>query len=221
MLVAKDNRPSWFKIFLHQKSVIDSVPNENVGAALKAALHYFETGENPQIDPLSSVVFSTFKQYIDESFSDFQAISEKNRQNVQKRWANQKVPNDTNCASGNRWIPKCTKNTEAEAEAEAEADAEADAESIGADKPPTRPRFCPPSVDDVKSYCTEKGYKVDPQRFVDYYESNGWMVGRNKMKDWKAAVRSWASKEQERPTKPVYESSVDRLSRMYREEFGA
>lgn len=64
-----------------------------------------------------------------------------------------------------------------------------------ADKPPTRPRFTPPTVEEVKAYCTEKGYGVDPQRFVDYYTSNGWMVGKNHMKDWKAAVRTWHGKE--------------------------
>ena len=64
-----------------------------------------------------------------------------------------------------------------------------------ADKPPTRHSFSPPSVDDVREYCKEKGYNVDPERFVDYYISNGWKVGRNPMKDWKAAVRSWNRKE--------------------------
>ena len=57
---------------------------------------------------------------------------------------------------------------------------------------PTRPkRFVPPTVDDVTAYCIERCNSVDPQRFVDYYSSNGWMVGKNKMKDWKAAVRTW------------------------------
>ena len=64
-----------------------------------------------------------------------------------------------------------------------------------ADKPPTRHRFSPPSVEDVREYCKEKGYNVDPERFVDYYTSNGWKVGRNPMKDWKAAARTWAKKE--------------------------
>ena len=64
-----------------------------------------------------------------------------------------------------------------------------------ADKPPTRHRFSPPSVEDVREYCKEKGYNVDPERFVDYYISNGWKVGRNPMKDWQAAVRSWERKE--------------------------
>lgn len=73
-----------------------------------------------------------------------------------------------------------------------------------ADKPPTRHRFVPPTVDEVRAYCTEKGYPIDPQRFVDYYTSNGWMVGRNKMKDWRAAVRTWSRKEQ--PTNGTTES---------------
>lgn len=65
-----------------------------------------------------------------------------------------------------------------------------------ADKPPSRHRFIPPTVDEVRAYCTEKGYPIDPQRFVDYYTSNGWRVGKNPMKDWKAAVRTWYGKEQ-------------------------
>ena len=71
-------------------------------------------------------------------------------------------------------------------------------DSIGesvADKPPTRHRFSPPSVDDVRAYCTENGFRVDPDRFVDFYTSNGWRVGKNPMKDWKAAVRSWERKQ--------------------------
>ena len=82
-------------------------------------------------------------------------------------------------------------------QAEADAEAEAEKEAVSkADKPPTRSRFSPPTVDEVKSYCTEKGYAFDPQRFVYYYTSNGWRVGKNPMKDWKAAVRNWNGKEQ-------------------------
>ncbi len=62
----------------------------------------------------------------------------------------------------------------------------------GADKPPTRHKFSPPSVEEVRAYCREKEYQIDPEKFVDYYTANGWRVGRNPMKDWKAAVRNWA-----------------------------
>ena len=52
-------------------------------------------------------------------------------------------------------------------------------------------RFTPPTLEEVRSYCAERNNNVDAQRFVDYYTSNGWQVGKNKMKDWRAAVRTW------------------------------
>lgn len=52
-------------------------------------------------------------------------------------------------------------------------------------------RFKPPTVEEVAAYCGERKNHVDPQRFVDYYTANGWKVGKNSMKDWKAAVRTW------------------------------
>lgn len=82
-------------------------------------------------------------------------------------------------------------------------------ENMVADKPPTRHKFSPPTVNEVKTYCQEQGYSVDAERFVSYYESNGWMVGRNKMKNWQAAVRNWNGKEQKgngtaEPEKPTW-----------------
>jgi predicted phage replisome organizer len=56
---------------------------------------------------------------------------------------------------------------------------------------PTRKRFVPPSREEVQAYCQERQNGVDAERFIDYYTSNGWMVGKNKMKDWKASVRTW------------------------------
>ena len=62
---------------------------------------------------------------------------------------------------------------------------------------PPRPRFEKPTLDDVRSYATERGYTSFPaERFIDYYTANGWKVGKNPMKDWKAAVRSWAARDQ-------------------------
>lgn len=57
-------------------------------------------------------------------------------------------------------------------------------------KTPTR-RFTPPSLQEVTDYCNERGNSVGPQAFLDHYEANGWMRGKNKIKDWKACVRTW------------------------------
>lgn len=55
--------------------------------------------------------------------------------------------------------------------------------------------FTPPTVEEVRAYVNEKGLNVDPDRFVDFYESKGWMVGKNKMKSWEAAARNWSAKD--------------------------
>ena len=57
-------------------------------------------------------------------------------------------------------------------------------------------RFIPPTVGEVQAYINEKGYNVNAQRFVDYYSSKGWTIGRNSpMKNWQAAVRTWANND--------------------------
>nr|DAE29740.1 MAG TPA: replisome organizer [virus sp. ctyMK1] len=60
--------------------------------------------------------------------------------------------------------------------------------------------FKPPTAEEVKAYCIERGNNVDVDAFIDFYESKGWYVGKNKMKDWKAAVRNW---ERNRASKSV------------------
>lgn len=66
-------------------------------------------------------------------------------------------------------------------------------------------RFYPPTLDEVKQYCEERKNNIDPMAFIDFYSSKGWMIGKNRMKDWKAAVRTW---ERKRKEKYQAESSV-------------
>lgn len=58
-------------------------------------------------------------------------------------------------------------------------------------------RFYPPTLDEVKQYCEERNNNIDPMAFIDFYSSKGWMIGKNRMKDWKAAVRTWERKRKE------------------------
>jgi hypothetical protein len=57
--------------------------------------------------------------------------------------------------------------------------------------------FLKPSFDDVSGYCRARKNGIDPKAWMDHYISNGWMVGKNKMKDWKAAVRTWEARKKE------------------------
>ena len=90
-----------------------------------------------------------------------------------------------------------------EIEKEKEIDIDIDKEK----KPPKR--FTAPTLEEVKEYCEERKNNVDPERFINYYTSNGWKVGKNPMKDWKAAVRSWERNDFGKPKTAETEQSFD------------
>lgn len=71
--------------------------------------------------------------------------------------------------------------------------------SINKEKIYKKEKFKKPTIDEVRAYINEKSFSVIPEAFIDYYESNGWKVGKNQMKDWKATLRGWNRRE----TKPV------------------
>lgn len=81
-----------------------------------------------------------------------------------------------------------------------------------------RKRFTPPTLEEVQAYCDERNNGVDAQRFIDYYTSNGWQVGKNKMKDWKAAVRTWERNgvsDKQSPKKNDTDDFMAELKAMY------
>ena len=97
--------------------------------------------------------------------------------------------------------------------------------------------FTPPNIQDVRAYCEERGNKVDPENFWDFYQAKNWMIGKNKMKDWKAAIRTWERGEaktykgrpksqtffnyEEKPYDPEEcERNNARLEQMLKEDFG-
>lgn len=108
-------------------------------------------------------------------------------------WVQENTGSET--ASTQRWrdwrdrkmLDSNTTPTDRQQIANAEIEKEKEIESE-IDK---KKRFTPPSVEEVRAYCQERKNNVDPQTFVDFYESKGWMIGKTKMKDWKAAVRTW------------------------------
>lgn len=77
-----------------------------------------------------------------------------------------------------------------------------------------KPRFVPPTVEEVREYCYSRHSIIDPEAFVAFYESKNWMVGKNKMSSWKSAIVTWEKKEQERRNnqqKPKQRNLLDDL----------
>lgn len=83
-------------------------------------------------------------------------------------------------------------------------------------------RFAPPTPEEVSAYCLEKGYNIDAERFVNFYSAKGWMIGKNKMKDWKAAVRTWVSKDRKEPQhEEQQENWKETMGGIQDDEFGS
>ena len=72
-------------------------------------------------------------------------------------------------------------------------------ENIYVDKPQRKNGFQKPTLDEVKDYIWQKGYKVDAEAFIAFYESNGWKVGKNPMKSWQSALVTWEKRNKEKP----------------------
>lgn len=116
--------------------------------------------------------------------------------------------------------PDCKPNSkpnvrQAEEDKEEEKEVEEDKESKGRAK-----RFTPPTLEEVEDYCLERGNSVDPERFIDYYTSNGWKVGKNTMKDWKAAVRTWEKSDKQQGRKDNGFTTSNPFLEMLQEERG-
>lgn len=120
------------------------------------------------------------------------ARSEAGKAGAAARWQNGKgcFANGKNSNA----IPANGKNGNTETKTETKTDTNILLSNDSKGETRTR-RFTPPTLDDVLAYVRERGSDVDPQRFLDFYASKGWMVGKNPMKDWKAAVRTWEKRE--------------------------
>ena len=162
------------------------------GRIMTAMLTYSTTGEIPAFEGNERYIWPTIQAQIDRDASAYQDKCAKNRANGAT--GGRPPKNQTVNSETERFLEKPKK---ANTNTKTNTNRNTKSNDMEADKPPTRNRFIPQTVDEVRAYCTEKGYTVDSNRFVDYYTSNGWKVGKNSMRDWKAAVRSWNGKEQQ------------------------
>ena len=116
----------------------------------------------------------------------------------------------------------CKKSTP-EIEIELEKDIEIEKEIHSSAKSTTtkRKRFEKPTLSQITQYCLERNNNVNAEQFYDYYESNGWKVGKNSMKDWKAAVRTWEKNNYNKPAKSNKKNAIDVVNKLMREYGGA
>ena len=127
------------------------------------------------------IIISGWDEY--QNIDRLSEIREYNRLAKQRQRAKQKALPDVNDKS--MTSQRCQ---DTDIDIDKDIDIDIDKENI---KEKPKKRFTPPSREEVQAYCQERGNNVDADRFIDFYTSKGWMVGKNPMKDWKACVRTW------------------------------
>lgn len=189
------------------------------GRLARALLVYSRTGEFPALNGNERLFKRRVIMQEDRAQENYVQVVEKNRANGQlggrprKPRETKRNPEKPTETQNNPQKPSETQKTQIEIESEIKTEINTPLpngnKGSKAATPPTREtRFSPPSLAEVQTYISERGSAVDAQQFVDFYASKGWMVGKNRMKDWKAAVRTWEKRRKEeageQPTKQEY-----------------
>ena len=164
------------------------------GRLFTACLTYSKTGEAPELRGNERFVFPAFRSQIDRDNANYEEKCRKQSENARKRW-------DATACNGMPTDAKHAKTKEKEKEKEKEKTKEKEKEKESKEKVASgdapSSRFVPPTVEEVVAYCLERQNGIDPQSFVDFYASKNWMVGKTKMSDWKASVRTWEQRRKQ------------------------
>ena len=183
--------------------------DEEVGHLFRQLMLYHAGREDEMTDFIDSegIAFDFIKDDIDRAEAKAKETSETNRLNGLRggRPRKQEEPEET---EKNRLKPAETDRNPTKAYKDKDKDKDIDIDIKenplkGVKEKPAR--FSPPSVEEVRAYCQERGNKVDPEQFVAFYESKGWKIGNTPMKSWKASVITWEKRETTRaaPVKKV------------------
>ena len=177
--------------FLNDSALLS---DEELGRLVRYGLHYVKgDADYAMLKGNEYFLAPTIERYVSEDNERYALTCKNNKRNIQKRWEKSKdttvydriqtYTNDTNTKT------KSNTNTNTNIKRER--------------------NFVPPTLDEVKAYCNEKGYRINPERFVAFYASKGWKVGNQSMKDWKAAVVSWEQRRKEEAVPANQDSSSD------------
>ena len=188
----EESERSSFTFYLSFEKAISKLDDNNQLIVYRAISRYSLFGEIPQVDGFAAIAWELIKPILDKS-----RIRSINGAKAKGKSKPNLVGNQNAVSkNGAKTKLKQSKN-EAKTKRDRDKDRDKDRDRIniedkssnnGADK---STRFVPPTLTEVQDYIQKNSYSVDASTFIDFYTSKGWMVGSDKMKDWKAAVRTW------------------------------
>ena len=160
-----------FLLYCDLIHTVEQLTDEQAGDLLKHILRYVNDKEPQMENVITRIAFEPIKQSLKRDLQKYEDIRKRNQDNARKRW-------DATASSG---IPNDTKN----------ADSDSVSVSVSVTGKKEIKGFVKPTIEQLKEYMSEQGMNDIAENWLNHYEANGWMVGKNKMKDWKASVRTW------------------------------
>jgi hypothetical protein len=152
---------------------VEQLTDEQAGDLFKHILRYVNDQE-PQTDSvITKIAFEPIRQALKRDLEKYESIRKRNSDNARMRW-------DATASSG---IPNDTKNADSDIVIDSDKD-------IKVNK-----GFVKPSIEEVKAYMSELKMNDLSEQWFNHYEATGWMIGKNKMKDWRASVRTWKANQ--------------------------
>jgi hypothetical protein len=174
--MAKDKKS--FLLYCDQQGVFNKLPDEIAGKLIKHIFAYVNDENPPCDDLLLSIAFEPIKTQLKRDLKKYEVYIGKQKENGAK--------------GGRPKKDEITQITQPFFQEPKKADSvNVTATATEKDIKVKKDVFIKPSIVEIKTYMTEIGMADVSEKWFDYYESNGWLVGKNKMKNWKAAVRTW------------------------------
>ena len=191
--------------------LIANLPDEMAGQLIKQIIGYvFDMEAGPADNPAIGAMFAMIKTKLDADADAYEETirqrSEAGKRGMSKRWNNESITNDnTVITNDNTVITPITNDNETITNITVSVSDSVSVSDKDIKEKDKKKKFIKPSVEEVRAYCQERNNGVDPETFVDFYESKGWKVGNNPMKDWKAAVRTWEKRNPNQDSNPTNE----------------
>jgi hypothetical protein len=155
-------------------NTFDSLTDDEAGKLIKHFFRYINDLNPEPPDRIIKLLFEPIKQTLKRDLKRYESTCLKNKNNVNIRW------NKKDTTEYDR-IPTDTNHTDSDSDSDSDIKKEYIRKKV----------FVKPTIEEVMAYCDERKNDVNPISWYNHYEATGWMIGKNKMKDWKAAVRTW------------------------------
>ena len=200
---------TWYRSYY---DALKELPAEEFRDIVLAVCAYALDGEEPELSGVARAIFTLIRPTLEVGRSKAENRSRAEQTSLSAEQTGNRPEQTKNKPEQTQNKRKQTDNkpeqTRKEKEKEKEREKESENDSYCSPPPPSAPkRFVPPTLAEVQSYVAERQSPVDPQGFIDFYASKGWMVGKTPMKDWKAACRNaetwerWSRTEASAPPK--------------------